>query len=177
MDKDEEDMFEVLELVDRKEQVELWNHFQAERKKQIGDKVENLQDRLRESFEEEERLKRRSGNKQLAALRKDITSIQGKIKKLKVEDPDCRQLTAVTREQSKLKATIKRLKQDAQLPISVTRRPKYAVPEEECPVCLDKEQDTRVNPDGCRHLFCSECAARVSTCPMCRTPITKRVPL
>lgn len=43
-----------------------------------------------------------------------------------------------------------------------------------CPICLTKGKDLAF---GCGHMTCRECGSRVSTCPICRQPITNRIRL
>merc|ERR1711964_925535 len=46
---------------------------------------------------------------------------------------------------------------------------------EQCVVCLDRRCTTVFAPCG-HYSTCSECAARLSKCPICRVPITAKVP-
>ncbi|KAG0469432.1 hypothetical protein HPP92_016132 [Vanilla planifolia] len=46
--------------------------------------------------------------------------------------------------------------------------------EQECPICLTNPKDMAF---GCGHLTCKGCGATLSTCPICRTPISMRVRL
>lgn len=43
-----------------------------------------------------------------------------------------------------------------------------------CPICLTNPKDMAF---GCGHLTCRECGINISTCPMCREPITTRLRL
>ncbi|KAF9599778.1 hypothetical protein IFM89_001724, partial [Coptis chinensis] len=43
-----------------------------------------------------------------------------------------------------------------------------------CPICLTNPKDMAF---GCGHLTCKECSITVSTCPICREPITTRLRL
>ncbi|OAY65614.1 E3 ubiquitin-protein ligase RGLG1 [Ananas comosus] len=49
-----------------------------------------------------------------------------------------------------------------------------AAREQVCPVCLTNPKDMAF---GCGHLTCKECGPTLSTCPLCRAPITTRVRL
>lgn len=46
--------------------------------------------------------------------------------------------------------------------------------EQACPICLTNPKDMAF---GCGHLTCKGCGATLSTCPICRSPITVRVRL
>ncbi|URE47441.1 Copine [Musa troglodytarum] len=46
--------------------------------------------------------------------------------------------------------------------------------EQVCPICLTNPKDMAF---GCGHLTCKECGATLSTCPICRAPITTRLRL
>ncbi|WOL01523.1 E3 ubiquitin-protein ligase [Canna indica] len=46
--------------------------------------------------------------------------------------------------------------------------------EQACPICLTNPKDMAF---GCGHMTCKECGASISTCPMCRSPITTRLRL
>ncbi|XP_058097399.1 E3 ubiquitin-protein ligase RGLG3 isoform X2 [Magnolia sinica] len=46
--------------------------------------------------------------------------------------------------------------------------------EQVCPICLTNPKDMAF---GCGHLTCKDCAASLSTCPICRKPITTRLRL
>ncbi|MQL82064.1 hypothetical protein Taro_014544 [Colocasia esculenta] len=51
----------------------------------------------------------------------------------------------------------------------------YTTPAEQaCPICLTNPKDMAF---GCGHLTCKDCGATLSTCPMCRAPITTRLRL
>jgi hypothetical protein len=39
-----------------------------------------------------------------------------------------------------------------------------------CPVCLERRKDTVFS--SCGHQACTECSSRLTTCPICRVPIT-----
>ncbi len=142
---------ELLQTIDKNEQIELWNQLQRERHR-----PKSLASQLEESLAEMERLKNDGGNKK-------VIELQDEIKRLRWQDPDCKRLAALKRQQSKLR---KRLREEEE---SKAR--------EECPICMDRPQDVCVNPDGCKHQFCSKCALRMQHCPMCRAEITTRVPL
>ncbi|KAJ6733659.1 COPINE FAMILY PROTEIN 1 [Salix koriyanagi] len=43
-----------------------------------------------------------------------------------------------------------------------------------CPICLTNPKDLAF---GCGHLTCRDCGASISTCPICRQPITSRLKL
>ncbi|XP_050205373.1 E3 ubiquitin-protein ligase RGLG3 [Mercurialis annua] len=43
-----------------------------------------------------------------------------------------------------------------------------------CPICLTNPKDMAF---GCGHLTCKDCGATISTCPLCRKPITTRLRL
>ncbi|KAG8640788.1 E3 ubiquitin-protein ligase RGLG3 isoform X2 [Manihot esculenta] len=43
-----------------------------------------------------------------------------------------------------------------------------------CPICLTNPKDMAF---GCGHMTCKDCAATISTCPLCREPITTRLRL
>ncbi|KAB5548244.1 hypothetical protein DKX38_011650 [Salix brachista] len=43
-----------------------------------------------------------------------------------------------------------------------------------CPICLTNPKDLAF---GCGHLTCRDCGASISTCPICRQPITTRLKL
>ncbi|XP_044469857.1 E3 ubiquitin-protein ligase RGLG3-like [Mangifera indica] len=43
-----------------------------------------------------------------------------------------------------------------------------------CPICLTNPKDMAF---GCGHMTCKDCSATLSTCPMCRQPITTRLRL
>lgn len=51
---------------------------------------------------------------------------------------------------------------------------KNASDEQVCPICLTNPKDMAFQ---CGHLTCKECGPTLSTCPMCRAPITVRVRL
>ncbi|XP_074311617.1 E3 ubiquitin-protein ligase RGLG3 [Silene latifolia] len=46
--------------------------------------------------------------------------------------------------------------------------------EQTCPICLTNPKNMAF---GCGHLTCTECGPTLSTCPLCRSPITTRVRL
>lgn len=46
--------------------------------------------------------------------------------------------------------------------------------EQACPICLTNPKNMAF---GCGHLTCKDCGATLSTCPLCRKPITTRVRL
>ncbi|KAJ0976851.1 hypothetical protein J5N97_012325 [Dioscorea zingiberensis] len=46
--------------------------------------------------------------------------------------------------------------------------------EQVCAICLTNQKDMAF---GCGHLTCKECGATLSTCPICRAPITVRIRL
>ncbi|KAM7275414.1 hypothetical protein ACFE04_017280 [Oxalis oulophora] len=46
--------------------------------------------------------------------------------------------------------------------------------EQVCPICLTNPKDMAF---GCGHTTCKDCGATISTCPMCRQPITTRLRL
>lgn len=46
--------------------------------------------------------------------------------------------------------------------------------EQACPICLTNPKDMAF---GCGHLTCKDCGATLSTCPLCRAPITTRLRL
>ncbi|KAG9446411.1 hypothetical protein H6P81_012539 [Aristolochia fimbriata] len=46
--------------------------------------------------------------------------------------------------------------------------------EQVCPICLTNPKDMAF---GCGHLTCKDCGATLSSCPMCRAPITTRLRL
>lgn len=48
-----------------------------------------------------------------------------------------------------------------------------AAEREQCAVCLSSPRNTVL---GCGHLFCRDCAARLTRCAICRAPITSRGP-
>lgn len=51
----------------------------------------------------------------------------------------------------------------------------YSIPvEQACPICFTNPRNMAF---GCGHLTCKDCGATLSTCPMCRAPITTRVKL
>lgn len=51
----------------------------------------------------------------------------------------------------------------------------YNVPAEQvCPICLTNRKDLAFN---CGHMTCRACGTAISTCPLCREPITTRVRL
>ncbi|XP_073098730.1 E3 ubiquitin-protein ligase RGLG3-like isoform X2 [Elaeis guineensis] len=51
----------------------------------------------------------------------------------------------------------------------------YNVPAEQvCPICLTNQKDLAFS---CGHMTCRICGATISTCPLCRAPITTRVKL
>lgn len=43
-----------------------------------------------------------------------------------------------------------------------------------CPICLTNRKDLAF---GCGHMTCRDCGSRVSSCPICRRPITSRIRL
>jgi len=51
---------------------------------------------------------------------------------------------------------------------------KNAADEQVCPICLTNPKDMAFQ---CGHLTCKECGPTLSTCPLCREPITMRVRL
>jgi E3 ubiquitin-protein ligase RGLG len=51
---------------------------------------------------------------------------------------------------------------------------KTAADEQVCPICLTNPKDMAFQ---CGHLTCKECGSTLSTCPLCRVPITMRVRL
>ncbi|TVU36967.1 hypothetical protein EJB05_18927 [Eragrostis curvula] len=51
---------------------------------------------------------------------------------------------------------------------------KSATDEQVCPICLTNPKDMAFQ---CGHLTCKECGPTLSTCPLCRAPITMRVRL
>jgi len=51
---------------------------------------------------------------------------------------------------------------------------KSASDEQVCPICLTNPKDMAFQ---CGHLTCKECGPTLSTCPLCRAPITVRVRL
>ncbi|KAL6853388.1 hypothetical protein ACP4OV_019417 [Aristida adscensionis] len=51
---------------------------------------------------------------------------------------------------------------------------KSAADEQVCPICLTNPKDMAFQ---CGHLTCKECGPTLSTCPLCRAPITMRVRL
>uniref|UniRef100_A0A5B6ZCT3 Putative E3 ubiquitin-protein ligase RGLG1 n=1 Tax=Davidia involucrata TaxID=16924 RepID=A0A5B6ZCT3_DAVIN len=51
---------------------------------------------------------------------------------------------------------------------------KSAPVEQVCPICLTNPKDMAF---GCGHLTCKDCAATISSCPLCRKPITTRLRL
>lgn len=58
--------------------------------------------------------------------------------------------------------------------VKVTKKPASPPTRNVCAVCLDGDKSVLFLP--CQHLVaCVNCAAAVSNCPMCRTPITKAV--
>lgn len=40
----------------------------------------------------------------------------------------------------------------------------------ECAICLDREVDMEFQ---CNHGYCFQCAVKISTCPLCRTPVSR----
>lgn len=54
-----------------------------------------------------------------------------------------------------------------------TDEPTAAV-EPVCPICLTNPKDMAF---GCGHTTCKNCGENISTCPMCREPITVRLKL
>nr|XP_010930718.1 E3 ubiquitin-protein ligase RGLG3 [Elaeis guineensis]XP_010930719.1 E3 ubiquitin-protein ligase RGLG3 [Elaeis guineensis]XP_010930720.1 E3 ubiquitin-protein ligase RGLG3 [Elaeis guineensis]XP_019708404.1 E3 ubiquitin-protein ligase RGLG3 [Elaeis guineensis]XP_029122475.1 E3 ubiquitin-protein ligase RGLG3 [Elaeis guineensis] len=46
--------------------------------------------------------------------------------------------------------------------------------EQACPICLTNPKDMAF---GCGHLTCKDCGATLSTCPLCRAPVTTRLRL
>uniref|UniRef100_A0A1D1YC12 E3 ubiquitin-protein ligase RGLG1 n=2 Tax=Anthurium amnicola TaxID=1678845 RepID=A0A1D1YC12_9ARAE len=51
----------------------------------------------------------------------------------------------------------------------------YTTPVEQvCPICLTNPKDMAF---GCGHLTCKDCGATLSSCPLCRAPITTRLRL
>ncbi|KAL8473511.1 hypothetical protein ACS0TY_029688 [Phlomoides rotata] len=44
--------------------------------------------------------------------------------------------------------------------------------EHACPICLTNRKDMAF---GCGHLTCKDCGAMISSCPLCRKPITTRI--
>ncbi|KAH6765479.1 Copine phospholipid-binding family [Perilla frutescens var. hirtella] len=46
--------------------------------------------------------------------------------------------------------------------------------EQVCPICLTNRKDLAF---GCGHLTCKDCGASISSCPLCRQPITTRLRL
>ncbi|GMP26425.1 hypothetical protein CsSME_00002865 [Camellia sinensis var. sinensis] len=46
--------------------------------------------------------------------------------------------------------------------------------EQVCPICLTNPKDMAF---GCGHLTCKDCGVTISSCPMCRQPITTRIRL
>lgn len=60
-------------------------------------------------------------------------------------------------------------------PVASAETSGYSVPmEQACPICLTNQKDMAF---GCGHLTCKECGPTLSTCPLCRAPITTRVRL
>ncbi|XP_048335250.2 E3 ubiquitin-protein ligase RGLG3 isoform X2 [Ziziphus jujuba] len=49
-----------------------------------------------------------------------------------------------------------------------------APPEQFCPICLTNPKDMAF---GCGHTTCKDCSVTISTCPICREPITTRLRL
>ncbi|CAA0839482.1 Copine (Calcium-dependent phospholipid-binding protein) family [Striga hermonthica] len=47
-------------------------------------------------------------------------------------------------------------------------------PEQVCPICLTNPKDMAF---GCGHLTCKDCGVSISSCPLCRQPITTRLRL
>ncbi|KAK9673167.1 hypothetical protein RND81_12G150600 [Saponaria officinalis] len=58
---------------------------------------------------------------------------------------------------------------DRNVPVTPT-----ASTEQTCPICLTNPKNMAF---GCGHLTCTECGPTLSTCPLCRRPITTRVRL
>ncbi|KAK4393748.1 E3 ubiquitin-protein ligase RGLG3 [Sesamum angolense] len=46
--------------------------------------------------------------------------------------------------------------------------------EQACPICLTNPKDMAF---GCGHLTCKDCGVSISSCPLCRQPITTRLRL
>ncbi|CAK9166641.1 unnamed protein product [Ilex paraguariensis] len=46
--------------------------------------------------------------------------------------------------------------------------------EQVCPICLTNPKDMAF---GCGHLTCKDCGVTISSCPLCREPITTRLRL
>ncbi|KAJ6740943.1 E3 UBIQUITIN-PROTEIN LIGASE RGLG3 [Salix purpurea] len=59
------------------------------------------------------------------------------------------------------------------IPSFKTVQPSTSV-EPVCPICLTNPKDLAF---GCGHLTCRDCGASISTCPICRQPITSRLKL
>ncbi|ONK57983.1 uncharacterized protein A4U43_C09F6440 [Asparagus officinalis] len=60
-------------------------------------------------------------------------------------------------------------------PASSSESAEYSIPTEQaCPICLTNPRNMAF---GCGHLTCKDCGPTLSTCPMCRAPITTRVRL
>jgi hypothetical protein len=135
---------------------------------ELRDKFNPLLHQLEESYMQEARLKKRPANQRIAALEAET--------RLLTQDQDCVNLVAVRREQAALKKKIKALKAEDHPSITPVRRPRGNVPEAECPACRTNLQNVRVNSNGCRHQFCSDCASSMA-CPTCHALITNRVSL
>lgn len=45
--------------------------------------------------------------------------------------------------------------------------------EVECPICLDVIQLDKLEITGCGHKFCIDCIKKITTCSICRKPLTK----
>ncbi|KAI6699887.1 hypothetical protein NL676_014211 [Syzygium grande] len=63
---------------------------------------------------------------------------------------------------------------DKSIPESSPKTQEAATAEPVCPICLTNPKNMAF---GCGHLTCKDCGASISTCPLCRQPITTRLRL
>ncbi|KAF8011825.1 hypothetical protein BT93_I0078 [Corymbia citriodora subsp. variegata] len=63
---------------------------------------------------------------------------------------------------------------DKSIPDSSLKTQETGSAEQVCPICLANPKNMAF---GCGHLTCKDCGATLSTCPLCRQPITTRLRL